>query len=64
MALRLPLKWAIILVLILAGLLLIPPLMAGDYSKAGGAFTQWAIMSIVILLIGTWDEYTLRKNKK
>jgi len=64
MALRLPLKWAIILVLILAGLLLIPPLISGDYTKAGGAFAQWAIMSIVILLIGTWDEYTLQKNKK
>ena len=62
MSLRLSLKWAIILVVILGMILMVPPLMRGDYSKAGGAFAQWAIMSIIILLIGTWDEYTADKK--
>jgi hypothetical protein len=64
MSLRLSLKWAIILVVIFGVLLMGIPLVRGDYSKAGGAFAQWAIMSIIILLIGTWDEYTATKEDK
>jgi len=64
MSLRFSLKWAIILVLIIAGVMLIPPLIAGDYSQAGGAFARWAVMSIVILLLGTWDEYAAAKKDK
>ncbi|MFA4823654.1 MAG: hypothetical protein WC593_00700 [Methanoregula sp.] len=62
MSLRLSLKWAIILVVILGMILMVPPLLQGNYSKAGGAFAQWAIISIIIILIGTWDEYTAKKK--
>jgi hypothetical protein len=44
--------------------MLIPPLIAGDYSQAGGAFARWAVMSIIILLLGTWDEYAAAKEGK
>lgn len=64
MSLRLSLKWAIILVVILGMILMVPPLIQGDYSRAGGAFAQWAIMSVVIILIGTWDEYSATKKDK
>jgi membrane-bound ClpP family serine protease len=64
MSLRLSLKWAIILVVILGMILMVPPLIQGDFSRAGGAFFRWAIMSIAILLIGTWDEYSSTKKDK
>ena len=50
------------MVVILGILLMAPPFIEGDYSGAGGAFARWAIMSVVILLIGTWDEYTAKKK--
>jgi hypothetical protein len=64
MALRFSLKWAIILALIIAGVMLIPPLMAGNYSQAGGAFVRVCIIDFVILLLATWDEYAAAKKDK
>lgn len=64
MSLRLPLKWAIILVLIIAAVKLIPPIMAGEYSQVGGAFVEVAIVSLVIIALGTWDEYHYQKEKE
>jgi hypothetical protein len=64
MPLRLPLKWAIILSGILGIILIVPPIFQRNYSDAGGAFFRWGIMSIAILFIGTWDEYTSQKEKK
>lgn len=67
MAIRLRLKWAIVIVGILAFLFFIPPLMAGNppaitNSRLGSAFGSWAIISIIILAIGIWDERGARKD--
>jgi tetratricopeptide (TPR) repeat protein len=64
MSLRAPLKWAILLVFILAVILLVPPFMAGNYLGVGSAFASWSIMSIIILAIGTWDEYAAAKENE
>jgi len=57
-----PLKWAILLVLILAVVLLLPPFFAGNFSQVGVAVAKWFIFSIVILLGGTWAEHTASKR--
>lgn len=44
--------------------MLIPPILVGDYSQAGGAFVRVCAIGFVILLIGTWDEYTAAKKDK
>jgi len=67
MAFRLRLKYAIILVVILWGIVLIPAILSGSsesYSQAGSKSVGVAAMSFVILLIGTWDEYNVQKEQK
>lgn len=57
MSLRLPLKWAIALVVSLGIVLVIFPLAQGKYLEAGAAFARWAFASVVIIVIGMWDHY-------
>jgi hypothetical protein len=64
MSLRFSLKWVIYIVLIFGAITIIPPLVAGNYSDAGGALVKWGFGSVVILLLGTWDEYTAAKEKQ
>jgi len=64
MSLRFSFKSAGILVLIIAGVMIIPPLIARDYAGAGGASARWLVISLVILGLAAWDEHSAAKQDK
>jgi hypothetical protein len=58
------LKWAILLAIGIAMVLLIPPIIARNPIQIGEAFPKAAVYGFVIILIGTWDEYQYEKKEK